>query len=103
MKQNISYLNQKIYKKGLTNPLTCGIINTSNEKGIDKMRIEDKRKKKNEVFFGELCIGDTFECDKCLWIKCGDDVALNLNCEEIDEFYSQTHVIEVNIVITIVD
>ena len=73
------------------------------KKGIDKMKIEDKRKKKSEVFFGELCIGDTFECDKCLWIKCGDDVALNLNCEEIDEFYSQTHVIEVNTIITIVD
>ena len=67
------------------------------------MKIEDKRKKKSEVFFGELCIGDTFECDKCLWIKCGDDTALDLNDGELDEFGFRMSVTKVNTVITIVD
>lgn len=67
------------------------------------MRIEDKRKEKSEVPFGELFIGDTFEYEECLWIKCGDDVALDLNNEVIDEFGSCVSVTKVNTVITIVD
>lgn len=67
------------------------------------MRIEDKRKQKSEAPFGKLSIGDTFEYDECLWIKCGDDMALNLNTEVIDEFGSRVGVTEVNTVITIVD
>lgn len=67
------------------------------------MRIEDKRKEKDNVRFGELFIGNTFEYDECLWIKCGDDIALNLNDEEIDEFGSRVGVIEVNTIITIVN
>ena len=35
MKQNISYQNQKIYKKGLTKPLEYDIIKTQQRKGID--------------------------------------------------------------------
>ena len=67
------------------------------------MRIEDKRKQKSETPFGKLFISDTFEYDECLWIKCGDDMALNLHSEEIDEFGSRVNVTKVNTVITIVD
>ena len=67
------------------------------------MRIEDRRKEKGNVLFGELFVGDTFEYDECLWIKCGDDMALNLNSEEIDEFGPHVDVTKVNTVITIVD
>ena len=67
------------------------------------MRIEDKRKEKSKVPFGELLIGDTFEYDECLLIKCSDRVALNLNNEVIDEFGSRVGVTEVNTIITIVD
>lgn len=67
------------------------------------MKIEDKRKEKSEVPFGKLFIGNTFEYDECLWIKCGDYVALNLNTEVIDEFGSCVGVTEVNTIITIVD
>ena len=67
------------------------------------MRIEDKRKQKSDVPFGEIFIGDTFECDECLWIKCGDDTALNLNDGELDEFGFRMSVTKVNTVITIVD
>ena len=67
------------------------------------MRIEDKRKQKGNVPFGEIFIGHTFEYDECLWIKCGDHVALNLNNQVIDEFGSCIGVIAVNTIITIVD
>ena len=68
-----------------------------------KMKIEDKRRERVDVFFDDLYIGDTFEYDECLWIKCGDDIALNLNDEEIGEFGARVCVIRVNTVITIVD
>ena len=67
------------------------------------MRIEDKRKEKGNVLFGKLSIGDTFEYDECLWIKCGDDMALNLNDGVIDEFGFRVDVVKVNTIITIVD
>ena len=67
------------------------------------MRIEDRRKEKNNVRFGELFIGDTFEEDECLWIKCGNNMALDLNNEAIDEFDSCVGVTKVNTIITIVD
>ena len=67
------------------------------------MRIEDKRKQKSETPFGKLFISDTFEYDECLWIKCGDDMALNLNDGVIDEFGSRVDVIKVNTIITIID
>lgn len=67
------------------------------------MRIEDRRKEKGNVLFGELSIGDTFEYNECLWIKCGDDMALNLNDGVIDEFGFRVDVVKVNTIITIVD
>ena len=67
------------------------------------MRIEDRRKEKGNVLFGELFVGDTFEYDECLWIKCGDDTALDLNDGVIDEFGFRVDVVKVNTVITIVD
>ena len=55
------------------------------------MKVEDQRKGKYKTF-DELYIGDTFESeelDEGLWVKCGDEVALNLNDDYVDDIYHQ--------------
>ena len=53
------------------------------------MKIEDRRKDIYKTF-EELYIGDTFESEDMgegVWVKCGDEVALNLN----DDFVVDIH------------
>ena len=53
------------------------------------MKIEDRRKDTYKTF-EELYIGDAFESedmDEGVWVKCGDEVALNLNDDYVDDVH----------------
>lgn len=67
------------------------------------MKVEDKRKLNKDITFEELFIGDSFEYEGDLWVKCGDDVALNLKDDFVDDFGEQCQVREVKIRIIVED
>ena len=72
------------------------------------MKIEDRRKNRTGLTFNDLYIGDAFECgeddeDKKIFVKCGDDVALNLNDDYVEDFSGWVTVRKVNIRIVIED
>ena len=72
------------------------------------MKIEDKRKDRKILIFDELYIGDTFEYGeedegKQIWVKCGDEVALNLNDDYVEDFGGWTPIRKVNVRIIIED
>ena len=72
------------------------------------MKIEDRRTNRENLTFDELYIGDTFEYgeddeDKEIWVKCGDEVALNLNDDYVEDFSGWTAVRKINVRIVIED
>lgn len=69
------------------------------------MKVEDKRKDTYKIF-DELYIGDTFESeelDEGVWVKCGDDIALNLNDDFVDDVYPKCPVRSVKVRVIIED
>lgn len=69
------------------------------------MKVEDKRKDTYKTF-EELYIGDTFEAedlDEGVWVKCGDDIALNLNDDFVDDIHPQCPVRCVKVKVIIED
>ena len=67
------------------------------------MTIEDKRKDTYKTF-DELYIGDTFEAEDLnegVWVKCGDEVALNLNDDFVDDIHPTcpVHCVKVRVII----
>ena len=68
-----------------------------------KMTVEDKRKLNKDTTFEELYIGDSFEYEGDLWVKCGDDVALNLKDDFVDDFGEHCQVREVKIRVIVED
>ena len=67
------------------------------------MTVEDKRKLNKDTTFEELYIGDSFEYEGDLWVKCGDDVALNLKDDFVEDFRGWASVRKVNVRIIIED
>ena len=72
------------------------------------MKIEDRRTNRENLTFDELYIGDTFETgdddeDREIWVKCGDEVALNLNDDYVEDFGGWTAVRKINVRIVIED
>lgn len=72
------------------------------------MKIEDKRKSRDNLTFNELYVGDVFEygeedADKEIFVKCGDDVALSLSDDYVEDFIGRVTVRRVNVKIVIED
>ena len=72
------------------------------------MLIEDKRKDRDGLTFDDLYIGDAFEYyeeseDKQIWVKCGDEVALSLNDDVVEDFSGWAPVRKVNVRVIIED